>query len=94
MISQLISQNLATQQSRLAIPKISKNQSSEERQASFRSKTTDLNVSHVLNLMEAMMSEHLSLFHDNFQFFLFLGSSSDETPNVDLSNHYSTFCEF
>ena len=36
-------------------------------QASFRSKTTDRDVSDVLNLMKAMISEYLLLFSDNFE---------------------------
>ena len=39
-------------------------------QASFRSKTTDLDVSDVLNLMKAMISEHNLLFCNNFQMFI------------------------
>ena len=34
------------------------------------------------------------VFHHEFYFFLVLWSSSHEPPNVDLSNRYSTFCEF
>ena len=39
-------------------------------------------------------SPKIIAFHYNFQFFLLFWSSSDETPKVDLSNRYNTFCEF
>ena len=47
-------------------------------EASFRSKTTDLNVSDVLNLMKAMISKHLLSFFDNFQMFIF------QPPKIEI----------
>ena len=57
----------ADMQSRKSLKIISPNKN----QASFRFKTTNRNVWHVLNLMKAMMSEQLSLFYHNFQMFIF-----------------------
>ena len=48
-------------------------------QASFRSKTTDLDVSDVLDLMKAMISEYVLLFCDNFQMFIV------QSPKIEIS---------
>ena len=62
-ISQCIKVNMQTQKSSIMNPP-------SKSQASFRSRSTDLNVSDVLNLMKAVISKHSLLFLQNLEIFI------------------------